>query len=187
MKAIVMFQKGGTPQYVTNFPEPGITGDDQLMMTVQAAAIKHLDRSMASGKHYTTEGDLTKAKVIGGDGVGLLEDGTRVFALGVTGTMAEKAVIDKKRMVVLPGGIAPAIAAALPNAVAGSVMALRYRADMQSGDTVLINGARLHWPDWRSGSQIVWCKEDHCYRQERAIAKRPAGTGRRRGHHYPSG
>ncbi len=141
MKAIVMFQKGGTPQYVTNFPVPNVNNDDQLIMTVQAVAIKHLDRSMASGTHYSTEGDLSHAKVIGGDGVGLLEDGTRVFALGVTGTMAEKALIDKKRMVVLPENIAPAIAAALPNAVAGSAMALLYRADMQPGETVLINGA----------------------------------------------
>jgi NADPH:quinone reductase-like Zn-dependent oxidoreductase len=141
MKAIVMFQKGGMPEYVENFPEPGIDSDSQLVMTVQASAIKHLDRSTASGTHYSAEGDLAKAKVIGGDGVGFLEDGTKVFALGVTGMMAEKAVIEKSKMVVLPEGIDPAMAAALPNAVAGSAMALRYRAEIKAGDTVLINGA----------------------------------------------
>ena len=44
-------------------------------------------------------------------------------------------------MVKLPNGIDDAVAAALPNAVAGSAMALRFRAAMQSGETVLINGA----------------------------------------------
>jgi hypothetical protein len=97
MKAIVMFQKGGMPEYVENFPEPGIDSDSQLVMTVQASAIKHLDRSTASGTHYSAEGDLAKAKVIGGDGVGFLEDGTKVFALGVTGMMAEKSVIEKSK------------------------------------------------------------------------------------------
>lgn len=141
MKAIVMFQKGGMPKYVENYPAPEINGEDQLLMTVQAAALKHLDRSTASGTHYSTEGDLSKAKVIGMDGVGFLEDGTRVFALGVTGMMAEKAVIQKNMMVKLPDGIDAAVAAALPNAVSGSAMALRYRAEMKAGDTVLINGA----------------------------------------------
>lgn len=136
-----MFQKGGMPKYVENYPAPEINGEDQLLMTVQAAALKHLDRSTASGTHYSTEGDLSKAKVIGMDGVGFLEDGTRVFALGVTGMMAEKAVIQKNMMVKLPDGIDAAVAAALPNAVSGSAMALRYRAEMKAGDTVLINGA----------------------------------------------
>jgi NADPH:quinone reductase-like Zn-dependent oxidoreductase len=136
-----MFQKDGAPRYVDNFPEPVIDSEDQVMITVQAAAIKHLDKSRASGSHYSIKGDLNTAKVIGGDGVGYLEDGTKVYALGVTGMMAEKAVISKSRMIMLPDGINPAIAAALPNAVAGSAMALRFRAEMKTGDTVLINGA----------------------------------------------
>lgn len=136
-----MFQKGGMPQYVDNFPVPKPGGDNQLLITVRAAAIKHLDRSRAGGKHYTAEGDISTAKVVGGDGVGITEDGTKVFALGITGMLAEKAVISKDRMVVLPEGIDFAVAAALPNAVAGSAMALLYRAEMKAGDTVLINGA----------------------------------------------
>jgi NADPH:quinone reductase-like Zn-dependent oxidoreductase len=44
-------------------------------------------------------------------------------------------------MVILPNGIDDTTAAALPNAVAGAAMALRFRAGIQAGDTVLINGA----------------------------------------------
>lgn len=140
MKAAVIFQKGEMPQY-TDFPEPVVKNEDELLIAVKAAAIKHLDRSTASGKHYSTKNDIDNAKVIGGDGVGVLEDGTRVFALGVTGMIAEKAIIEKSRMIKLPAGIDDATAAALPNAVAGSAMALRFRANMKPGETVLINGA----------------------------------------------
>ena len=141
MKAAVMFEKGGVPQYTENYPEPIAKSEDEILISVKAAAIKHLDKSQASGKHYSTKGDIHNAKVIGGDGVGLLADGTRVFALGISGMIAEKAIIEKSRMVKLPDGITDDVAAALPNAVAGSAMALRFRAAMKGGETVLINGA----------------------------------------------
>jgi NADPH:quinone reductase-like Zn-dependent oxidoreductase len=108
---------------------------------VKAAAIKHVDKSRASGKHYSTKNDINEAKIIGSDGVGLLEDGSRVYAIGVSGMIAEKAVIEKSRMVPLPVGIDDLSAAALPNAVIGSAMGLRFRAGMKPGETVLINGA----------------------------------------------
>jgi len=140
MKAAVIYQRGEMPQCV-DFPEPTVHDDDELLVSVKAAAIKHLDKSRASGKHYSTKNDLSQAKVIGGDGVALLENGTRVYAIGVGGMIAEKAVIEKSRMVPLPAGIDDATAAALPNAVIGSAMGIRFRAGMKQGETVLINGA----------------------------------------------
>lgn len=140
MKAAVIYQKGEMPKYA-EFPVPNVQNNDQVLIAVKAAAIKHFDKGRASGKHYSAKNEPQKATVIGGDGVGLLADGTRVFALGMTGMIAEKAVIEKSRMIQLPAGIGNAAAAALPNAVAGSAMALRFRASMQSGETVLINGA----------------------------------------------
>jgi NADPH:quinone reductase-like Zn-dependent oxidoreductase len=140
MKAAVMYQKGQMPVY-TDIPEPVIQNEDELLITVKAAAIKHFDKGKAAGTHYSATDKPQNATVIGGDGVGLLADGTRVFALGVSGMMAEKAIIEKSRMVKLPDGIEDVTAAALPNAVAGSAMALRFRACMLAGETVLINGA----------------------------------------------
>jgi len=139
MKAAVIYRKGELPQY-TDVDEPVVQHEDELLITVKAAAIKHIDKSVASGKHYSSE-DKKNARIIGGDGVGMLKDGTRVFALGVSGMAAKKAVIEKNRMVKLPHGIDDSVAAALPNAVAGSAMALRFRACMKPGETVLINGA----------------------------------------------
>jgi len=140
MKAAVIDHKGVVPQY-TDFPEPIPQNEDEIIMYVKAAAIKHLDKSVASGKHYSSNQDAVSAKIIGGDGVGLLPDGTRVFAIGMGGMAAEKAIIRKDSIVKIPDVLDDVTAAALPNAVAGSAMALRFRALMKEGETVLINGA----------------------------------------------
>jgi NADPH:quinone reductase-like Zn-dependent oxidoreductase len=148
MKAAVMYSPGEKPQYV-DFPDPIVKNDDEVLVSVKAVALKHLDKSRAKGTHYSTSGDQGKvtsgeqaeAKVVGGDGVCLLPDGTRVYALGVSGMAAEKAIVEKDRIVPVPAGLDDATAAALPNAVFGSAMALRFRAGIEPGDTVLINGA----------------------------------------------
>jgi NADPH:quinone reductase-like Zn-dependent oxidoreductase len=141
MKAAVIFQGGKMPQFTDGFPEPVVGNEDQVIISVKATAIKHLDKSKASGEHYSSTGDIHTAKVPGGDGVGLLPDGTRVYALGITGMLAERAVVEKSKMVKIPSGVDNVVAAALPNAVAGSAMALRFRAEMKGGETILINGA----------------------------------------------
>jgi NADPH:quinone reductase-like Zn-dependent oxidoreductase len=140
MKAAVMYSPGEMPRYV-DFPDPVVQNDDEVLVWVKAVALKHLDKSRAKGTHYSTSGDQAKATIVGGDGVCLLPDGTRVYALGVSGMAAEKAIVEKDRMVPVPAGLDDATAAALPNAVFGSAMALRFRAGIEPGDTVLINGA----------------------------------------------
>lgn len=141
MKAAVIFQKGGSPKYVTDFAEPKVQNDNELLITMKASAIKNLDKMRASGRHYSIRQEAFKPKVVGGDGVGLLADGTRVYAIGISGMIAEKALVEKSILVKLPENIDDAVAAALPNAVMGSALALRFRAGLQKGETVLINGA----------------------------------------------
>ena len=140
MKAAVIYTKGEMPKYA-EFAEPIVQNDNEVLIAVKAVAITNLDKRKASGKHYSSENENQKGFVVGSDAIGFLEDGTRVYARGITGTMAEKAVVEKNRMVPLPDGISNATAAAMPNAVAGSAMALRFRAGIKPGETVLINGA----------------------------------------------
>jgi len=140
MKAAVIYQKGGLPEY-TNSAEPTVQNEEAVLVTVKAVALKHLDKSRASGKHYSSEAPREDGRIPGGDGVCLLPDGTRVYGMGISGMLAEKATIEKDRIVKLPEGIADATAAALPNAVIGSAMGLKFKADIQPGDVVLINGA----------------------------------------------
>lgn len=141
MKAAVVFKKGELPTYVEDFPLPFTENESQILISVKASAIKQLDKMRASGKHYSTENTEWKPMVVGGDGVGILQDGTRVYGIGISGMMAEKALIKKDSCVKLPENIDNTIAAALPNAVMGSALALKFRANLQKGETVLINGA----------------------------------------------
>lgn len=140
MKAAIMYQTGGLPQYV-DFPEPTVQNEDEVLVTVKAVALKHFDKGRATGKHYSSVAATDTGRVIGGDGVCLLEDGTRVYGMGISGMLAEKATIEKRRMVKLPDGVGDAAAAALANAVMGAAMALKFKAAIQPGDVVLINGA----------------------------------------------
>lgn len=140
MKAAVIYQKGGLPEYA-DFAEPAIQNEDEVLVTVKAVALKHLDKSRASGKHYSSDAPKENGRIPGGDGVCILPDGTRVYGMGVSGMLAEKATIEKDRIVKLPEGVDDATAAALPNAVIGSAMGLKFKADIQPGDVVLINGA----------------------------------------------
>ncbi len=140
MKAAVLYDKEETPQYV-DFPEPLPQNDQEVLVSVKAVALKHFDKSRVKKTHYSTENNKEEAKVIGGDGVCLLPDGTRVYALGASGMMAEKATVEKDKIVRLPAGLDDSTAAALPNAVFGAAMALRFRAGIEPGDTVLVNGA----------------------------------------------
>lgn len=139
MKAAVMYQPGELPRYA-DFPEPAPQHSDEVVLTMRAAALKHLDKSRASGTHYSTAGEASRATVIGGDGIGVLPNGKRVYAVG-DGMLAEKAVADKDRLVPVPAELDDVTAAALPNAVIGSAMGLRFRAQLRKGETVLINGA----------------------------------------------
>lgn len=140
MKAAVIYNKGEMPKYA-EFADLISQNENEIVISVKAVAITNLDRGIVSGAHYSAGNDNLSGTVIGSDCVGVLENGQRVYARGINGTIAEKAIVDKQRMVLLPEDIDDALAAALPNAVAGSAMALRFRAGMQPGETVLINGA----------------------------------------------
>jgi NADPH:quinone reductase-like Zn-dependent oxidoreductase len=138
MKAAVLYQFGTPPRY-DDFPDPVPADCTQLLINVKAAAVKNLDKGRASGLHYARHEKLPD--VVGIDGVGTLSDGQRVYAPGITGMIAEKALIEADRYVPVPDALDDIMAAALPNAVLGSAMALKFRAGLQQGNTVLVNGA----------------------------------------------
>ncbi|SFW80046.1 quinone oxidoreductase family protein [Chitinophaga sancti] len=140
MKAAVLYQAGELPQYA-DFPAPIPQNENEIAVSVKAVAIKHIDKSIASGKHYSSDAPKENGRVTGGDGVCILPDGTRVYAVGASGMLAEKATIEKHMIVPVPEDLDDITAAALPNGVIGAAMALRFKANIQEGDTVLINGA----------------------------------------------
>lgn len=138
MKAAILKEIGTTPVCV-EFPEPVVENEQQVLVSVKASSIKQLDLLKAAGKHYTKYPSLPI--IVGMDGVATLENGQRIYAMGVTGMMAEKAIVQKNRWIILPEGLDDNTAAALPNFLVGSDIALRTKAQIKKGDIVLINGA----------------------------------------------
>lgn len=146
MKAAVIRSFGDIPRY-EEFPDP-VPGQDDLLIQVRAVVLENFDKMTAAGKHYASQSLFpTFPAVAGHSGVGTLADGTLVTFGGVTpphGTMAERAVVPQRYRLALspvPAGVPASLAAALPASALTSLLPLKYGARLQSGETVLINGA----------------------------------------------
>ena len=137
MKAAVLHQLGSAPVF-GDFASPTMQ-EGTALFRVKATSIKQLDLAKAAGTHYTTYPALPV--VVGFDGVGTLANGERVYAMGITGMMAEEVLVRQGSGIPIPAGLSDALAAALPNALIGSDAALLHRAQMQPGATVLVVGA----------------------------------------------
>ncbi|MEE3157558.1 MAG: zinc-binding alcohol dehydrogenase family protein, partial [Pseudomonadota bacterium] len=117
-------------------PQPG-----ELLVTVRASALSQLVRAQASGRHYTSP---KPPFAPGADGVGVLENGQRVyfaFPRNPVGAMAEQVCVQADCVVPLPDDIDDITAAAIANPGMSSWAALTERAQLQQGEGVLINGA----------------------------------------------
>ena len=140
MKAAVLHELGQPPRY-EEFPDP-VPASGEVIVRVKAASIKNIDKMMARGTHYDSHSHLPV--IVGTDGVGVLEDGTRVFCGGSRrpyGMMAELTVVPRARCMPVPDGVDDAVAAALPNPALSSWLPLVWRAQLKPGETVLIIGA----------------------------------------------
>ena len=138
MKAAILNNFGAAPVH-GDFADPIPQNEEQVLMNVKAASIKNIDKLRAIGKHPASHKELPA--IVGLDGVGVLENGKRVYAQGITGMIAKKALIANNRFTILPDGIDNIVAAPLPNAAFGAAMPILLRGKMQKGNTVLINGA----------------------------------------------
>jgi NADPH:quinone reductase-like Zn-dependent oxidoreductase len=140
MKAAVLHTLGQPPR-CEDFAEPQPI-EGEVLVRVKAASVKNVDKMMASGSHYDRLPDLPC--VCGIDGVGLLHDGTRVYCGGARppyGMMAERSVVSRAWCLPVPEQVDDVTAAALPNPALSAWLALVWRAQLRSGETVLILGA----------------------------------------------
>lgn len=140
MKAAIVRAPGAAPVY-GDFAEPQPT-DALVRVTVIAAALSHVTRARAAGRHYSSSGAFPF--VPGIDGVGLADDGRRVyFAMPEAphGALAEQTLVRADRCIDLPDGFDAMTAAAIANPGLSSWAALTERAKLKPGETVLVNGA----------------------------------------------
>jgi NADPH:quinone reductase-like Zn-dependent oxidoreductase len=140
MKAAVLESPQALPEY-KDFeelvPQPG-----ELPVRVLAAGLHPVVKSRAKGSHYTSSGQFPL--IPGIDGVGLLDDGRRVFFAAARprfGTFAERCIARADAIFPLEASIPDAAGAALGNPAMSSWGALSFRARFVPGESVLILGA----------------------------------------------
>jgi NADPH:quinone reductase-like Zn-dependent oxidoreductase len=140
MKAAIVEKIGCSPIY-GDFTEP-IPQSGERIVNVTASALSPLARGRAAGTHYSATGKLPF--VVGVDGVGRLDDGTRVYFLlprAPFGAMSERTVVADGQWLPLPDDLDDTTAAVIANPGMSSWAALVDRAMLRAGETVLINGA----------------------------------------------
>src|SRR5260370_25841323 len=165
MKAAVLHELGKGPR-CEEFAEP-TAGQDEAVVRVRAASLKAIDRQLASGSHYASSRELTV--VCGTDGVGELEDGTRVFFGGARrpyGAMAERTVAPRAFCFPVPAGIDDDISAARPNPGGSAWLSPTPRAKLAAGGAGRILGGT---GGTRAGARQI---------PERAGGTRVVGAGR---------
>jgi len=140
MNAAVVTSFDRPPRYQQfEIPQPT---SGELLVDVLAVGLHPRVRTGAAGAHYTSAGRLPM--IPGIDGVARRPDGKRIYFVAddhVLGTMADKALVDERRLIELPDDVDAATVAATMNPAMSAWVALRRRVPIESGQSVLVLGA----------------------------------------------
>jgi NADPH:quinone reductase-like Zn-dependent oxidoreductase len=143
VKAAVLHALGETPRY-EDFPDPQ-PGSGEVVVKPRAVAVDNAIRVMVAGSHFASRQFLSELPgVVGFGGIGQLADGRLVGFGGVRppyGTMAETAVVPEGSYHLVPDGVDPDQAAAIPSSTMTSLVPLRWGSKLNLDDTVLVHGA----------------------------------------------
>lgn len=143
MKAAVLHHYGEVPRF-EDFADP-FPGADELLVHVKAVALENVDRAVANGSHFASRQFMPALPaIVGFDGIGMLEDGRMIGFAGMKppyGSIAEKAVIPHTHQAPVPDGISAVVAASAPSSALTALFPLKWSANLQAGETVLVNGA----------------------------------------------
>ena len=135
-----------TLQYIeVNDPIPG---DNEILISLKAASVNFPDVLMVQGLYQFqppmpfipgAEAAGVVEKV--GSGVTEFDEGDHVFVMTGNGCFAEKLVADQSRVQKIPKEMDLQVAAGLAMTYGTSLYALKQRADLQAGETLLVLGA----------------------------------------------
>ncbi|MES1928426.1 oxidoreductase zinc-binding protein [Salinisphaera dokdonensis CL-ES53] len=148
MRALLCKQFGPPETLVVEeMPTPEV-GADQVLIDVQAAAVNFPDSLIIEDKYqlkpelpFSPGGELAGTVAAVGDNVKHLKAGDNVIAFTGYGAMAEQIATDANRVIPMPDGVDHVTASAFVMTYGTTFHALADRADLKSGETLLVLGA----------------------------------------------
>lgn len=135
MRAAICEELGSLAVKDTAPIEPG---PGQVLVTVEAAGVNYVDALFVQGR-YQIKPPLPF--VPGSEVAGTLPDGTRVLAMCGLGGFASQVAVPAAAAVPLPGKLDAPRAATFTQSYCTALFALRDRAALAAGETVLVLGA----------------------------------------------
>src|SRR5580693_4386686 len=122
--------------------------DGQVLVGVRACGVNFPDVLIVQGKYqfkppppFSPGGEVAGIVESVGAGVTDVRVGDRVVAFGAFGGLAEKLVADAVKIVPVPDGLDFATASCMSTAFGTTLHALRDRAQLRAGETLLVLGA----------------------------------------------
>lgn len=148
MRALLSHQPGGPETLqLSDLPDP-IPGPGQLLVRVRAAAINYPDVLIIEDKYqmrpprpFAPGGEVAGEVISAGESVNGWSAGDRLIAVPGFGGLAEQIVIPAAAAFCLPASRSFTDGAALLLTYATSIHALWDRAQLKSGETLLVLGA----------------------------------------------
>jgi NADPH2:quinone reductase len=148
MKALVCHAFGPVDTLsLDEIPDPRPVAGE-VLVGVRACGVNFPDTLVVQGKYqfkpqppFSPGGEVAGVVEAVGSGVTGVRVGDRVVALGPVGGMAEKFVADSSKVIPIPDGVDFAPAACLSTAYGTTLHALRDRAQMRPGESLLVLGA----------------------------------------------
>lgn len=148
MRAMVCTKWGGPDDLSLENIELGSPGPGQVKIAIKAAGLNFADTLMIAGKYQErpdfpfSPGLEAAGEVIAcGDGVEGLAAGDRVMAILGHGGFAEEAITVAERVYKIPDSMPFEQAAGFPVAYGTSHVALRHRAGLKAGESLVVHGA----------------------------------------------
>jgi NADPH2:quinone reductase len=148
MKAVLCKELGLPDRLVVeNVPSP-TAGKGQVVLSVKACGVNFPDTLIIQGKYqfkpelpFSPGGEVAGVVKEVGEGVAGIRPGDRLIAFSTWGGFAEELAVDAERTIAIPAGMDFVPAAGFVLTYGTSYHALKDRAQLKAGETLLVLGA----------------------------------------------
>ena len=148
MKALLCQNFGSAKSLLLQDIEAPIIGDNQVLISVKACGVNFPDNLIIEGKYqfkpnppFAPGGEVSGVILVVGKNVSKYSIGDRVLALCGWGGFAEQVAVDSSRVFPIPDKMDFIMAAGTLYNYGTSYYALKQKAEIKSGETILILGA----------------------------------------------